>query len=655
MLMTRSTSTFTGAGGLALAGLLATLPLHANSLPSKPVGASSPATTTQSILQEGIQIEMQVLPHGGKGLREGEDAAFEFHIRDASGQPMSGAFPAAWMDLLPAGEERSHKACQSKLSNFISGSLLSQPELDLNVYHVLALNEDATISVVDPLFGFGGSKLLDMVVLEKPGDDWVLTEDQTRLFVSMPDAQGVAVVDTATWQVLTKLRFDGKPRRLALQGDGAYLWVAFEEGEESGVTAFHLPNLKRGATLPTGVGPHDLALSEDHRFLYVSNEQAGTVSVVDVRQLKKVAEVPTGDRPISVAWSPLAERLYVAHEGDGSIVALGGGESPEIEARMMAEPGLGALRFAPGGRFGFVPNPEADVVHIVDVAKNRIVQTGDMEAGPDQITFSDGLAYVRHRGSEIVLTIPLDQIGEEGRGVPVVDFPGGQLPPGQTAYPSLAEGIVQAPGANAVLVANPGDRVIYYYKEGMAAPMGSFKNYGRQPRAVQVVDRSLREREPGLYRTEARLRRPGRYDVAFFMDSPRVTHCFEVEVGSNPELAAARRRAQPLLVEAQEPPNHPQAGEPTRLRFVLRDPHTEEGVEGLEDVQVMAMRSPGAWHRRQWAEDLGGGVYEATFEMPEPGVYYAFVGCESKGLGLQQSRYLVMHVAASNTTETSSR
>ena len=31
-------------------------------------------------------------------------------------------------------------------------------ELDLNQFYVLALNNDATITVVDPRFGFGGTK-----------------------------------------------------------------------------------------------------------------------------------------------------------------------------------------------------------------------------------------------------------------------------------------------------------------------------------------------------------------------------------------------------------------------------------------------------------------------------------------------------------------
>ena len=75
-----------------------------------------------------------------------------------------------------------------------------------------------------------------------------------------------------------------------------------------------------------------------------------------------------------------------------------------------------------------------------------------------------------------------------------MSFPAGQNPPDKASRPSPAASIVQVPGANAVLVANPADRAIYFYKEGMAAPLGHFRNYNREPRAVLVVDRSLQER-----------------------------------------------------------------------------------------------------------------------------------------------------------------
>ena len=79
----------------------------------------------------------------------------------------------------------------------------------------------------------------------------------------------------------------------------------------------------------------------------------------------------------------------------------------------------------PGGRLAFVVHPAKNQVHILDSASNRIVQTADVEAEPDQVAFSEELAYVRHRGSEIVLMIPLKAVGEPGRPVPLVDFTGG--------------------------------------------------------------------------------------------------------------------------------------------------------------------------------------------------------------------------------------
>lgn len=46
-----------------------------------------------------------------------------------------------------------------------------------------------------------------------------------------------------------------------------------------------------------------------------------------------------------------------------------------------------------------------------------------------------------------------------------------------------------------------------------------------------ALDLDLHEgRRPGTYEAVARLGRPGRYEVAFFLGSPRLVHCFEVEI-----------------------------------------------------------------------------------------------------------------------------
>src|SRR6185503_20448874 len=107
----------------------------------------------------------------------------------------------------------------------------------------------------------------------------------------------------------------------------------------------------------------------------------------------------------------------------------------------------------------------------------------------------------------------------------IAKLPGGQNAPEEApADASIADVMVPAPEGNSILLANPADAIIYYYSEGMAAPMGSFQNYRRQPRAVMVVDRSLRETTAGVYTTTTKLPKSGVYDVAFLLDSPRITH-----------------------------------------------------------------------------------------------------------------------------------
>ena len=65
------------------------------------------------------------------------------------------------------------------------------------------------------------------------------------------------------------------------------------------------------------------------------------------------------------------------------------------------------------------------------------------------------------------------------------------------------------PGGGAVVAANRADKTVYYYAEGMMAPIGSFLNSSREPLAVRIVDRSIKETAPGFYSAEVEFSRPG--------------------------------------------------------------------------------------------------------------------------------------------------
>ena len=158
--------------------------------------------------------------------------------------------------------------------------------------------------------------------------------------------------------------------------------------------------------------------------------------------------------------------------------------------------------------------------------------------------------------------------------------------------------------------------------EGMNAPMGSFGGYGHASRAVTVVDRSLRETEPGVYTGKLRIPVAGRYDVAFLVENPRILHCFEATALANPAL---HKGLGDLALDFVSPAvGRPVEAGAVPYRLRLSDPATAEARAGLR-VTVEYYLTPGSQKRGAPARDLGDGIYEARLELDRPGIWYAFV------------------------------
>lgn len=608
--------------------------------------AKAPGPIRERAVREGVAVTMEAAAVDGAAVREGADLRFRFEIADtATGNPVAGAYPAAWLERLPAeGAGAAPADCKSRVEQYLGGSLFNRPDVDLNVYFILSLNHDGTITVVDPHLGFGGTRLLALVDLGGPGEDWVMSPDRRRLYVSVPDTGQVLVVDTASFTVTARVDAGPRPGRLALAPDGAVLWVTLADGQ--GVAVVRTAEPAVATRIATGLGRHEIALSDDGRFAFVTNRGSSTVTVIEAVRLEVRGQVALSAPPSAVAFSPLGRAAYVASAEKGTVEVVDplAPAALAVRGKIDGVPGYAALRFAPGGRLAFLPNPVAGHVAILDAARDRIVQRAPFEHEPDQVTFSGELAYVRLKKSEIVWMIPLDQVGVEGKAVPAVDFPGGQKALGAGVLPSPAASIVQAPGANAVLVANPADKTIYYYREGMAAPMGGFSNYSRQPRAVLALDRTLKESAAGRYETVARIPAPGRHRLAFFLDAPRTVHCFEFEVAETPERAAGRRP--PLLVVPLFEDLTARAGERLTLRFRALDPAKGEPRAGLSDLSVLVYLSSGAWRENRVARDRGDGTYEVDFVPPGEGSFRIAVSCPSQHLSHNRTPERLLTVAA---------
>jgi len=567
---------------------------------------------------DGITVTTTVDRVGGArgetALREREDVLVRVEMTDvATHAPIRGVKPAVWLDNEAKGPRGS--SCRDRINAYAGGGFLGRADVDLNTFRVVSMNDDATLSVVDPLFGFGGTKLLAMVSLPSPADDWTLSDDQTSIFATAPAAKQVVRIETAGWTVAKSAKLPSSPHRILLQPDEGYLWTA----TDNALVALRPRDLSVAASLPLDAGRHDLAVSHDNRTVFVTTSEG--VVIVDVAKLAVVKKVAV-PAPAAVTWSPKSANAYVASEA-GSIVAI---DRDGNTKSMKAAPGVTRVRVSPDGRFVMALNPSEKEIDIIDVVANAIVQNGELAGTPDDVGFSSSMAYITLRDSEQVQTIVLAALGGKGAPVSVAEVPGGQR--GFGAGEALAPRVVQVASEEAVLFANSADKVIYYYKEGMAAPMGNFTNYGRQPRAAMVVDRSMRERRPGVYESAARLAGPGRYDVALVVDAPRIVQCFAVNVAPDPHREVnVLPTVQPSLIPAAAPLR---AGEKTSLRFRIASSNGAP-TPPLGNALVLIF-APGVWQGREQPRPSPDGSYTVDFTPPAAGAYSAYVLAPSVGL-----------------------
>jgi len=209
-------------------------------------------------------------------------------------------------------------------------------------------------------------KLKTKIFAGSDPEEFALSKDGTKIYVSNEDTKSASVVDIAKGNVEHIIPVGQEPEGVATTPDGKQFYVTCESGgdvyaiETTGYTvvghfkvqprprtvAFlpsaglaFVPSESVGLvnvidsntfapiktiTLPTGARPMSLKIGSDGRFLYVSNGRAGTVSVIDLHSDEVVTNIKVGTRPWGMALSPDGKYLFTANgpSDDISVVDL---------------------------------------------------------------------------------------------------------------------------------------------------------------------------------------------------------------------------------------------------------------------------------------------------------------------------------------------
>ena len=211
--------------------------------------------------------------------------------------------------------------------------------------------------------------------------------------------------------------------------------------------------------------------------VYVADEKANTVSVIDAVSFKRISSIPVGQSPHNVQVSPDGKLVWVTNNGEpgkaaaklpqeampkaGHGVMAGGGEVWAIDTtteKVVAKLPVGMhpahVVLSPDGREAYVANGGDNSVSVVDISTLRVVETLGVGISPHGMRISpDGKqAWVANLKGGTVSVIDIasrkhiTQIAV-GKGPAQVGF----TPDGRLGFVSLSE-------ENSVAVIDPASR-----------------------------------------------------------------------------------------------------------------------------------------------------------------------------------------------------
>jgi YVTN family beta-propeller protein len=114
------------------------------------------------------------------------------------------------------------------------------------------------------------------------------------------------------------------------------------------------------ATIPVGKGPGQLAVDPGNHLVYVVDEGANAVAVIDSENLTLITTIKVQSGPLAIAINPLTGVVYVANSGTGSITAISKGTL------------VGTVHIG-GHPTGLVIDAGLSQVYIADSSRNEVL------------------------------------------------------------------------------------------------------------------------------------------------------------------------------------------------------------------------------------------------------------------------------------------
>jgi DNA-binding beta-propeller fold protein YncE len=597
--------------------------------PAKAAVVNTALISKSSISKSNVTIDLLLSPNLESSNFGHKVADVQFALRDeASGEFLRGRRVMAWMNLEDDPKQIAETDCKEAIKSRLAGGLTAQAGVNLNQWNLFAMNDDNTLSMINPQVSFSKTKLRQLITMAGYPVDWMLNRSGSKLFVSISSKGLISVIDSLKGKIEKNISVGGKPVRVR-SGLGTIV-VGNDDSDE-----IHLIDDVTGdvvATIDVGNGHKEIAISPDGKLAIASAADDNEIVLIDLQSHKKLDRysIPEGITGLAFTSQGVA---FAVNERLGKIFAGVGGK---FNSDQHFDVGIGAavIGVSGNGRWVFIGNPVENKVDIFNASTFEKRYTVKGLVRPDQIQMTEDFAYLRSSGKAGVVLVRIDSLDRQGQPV-ISEVQMGTLPPNRSSDQGIAAAMTPSPEGSAMIIANPADKTIYFYQEGMMAPAGTMKNYGRQPRSVLVADWSLHESEPGHYQTRAIFPRGGRYDAYVLLSDPRIGVCMKVDVPQDmamPGLDVETSR-ELILKTAWNSSTRITAGAAATMEFaaILKEGSKENNDLLPEDLVVRSFVPPVGPAENLKVRRSGKG-YAVDFVPAVSGQMTLLLGAPSKGI-----------------------
>jgi serine/threonine-protein kinase len=173
------------------------------------------------------------------------------------------------------------------------------------------------------------------------------------------------------------------PVEVAVSPDGRHAYVT--NNNSGSVSVIDTDSDSVTATVTVGTAPSGIAVAPDGRHAYATNQASGSVSVIDTDSNTVTATIPVGQGPGDIAVSPDGRRAYTTNRLSGSVSVIDTGSTTVTATVPFTNPWDVAV--SPDGRRAYISDA-VDSVSVLDTATNTIIARIPAGSRPEGVAVS---------------------------------------------------------------------------------------------------------------------------------------------------------------------------------------------------------------------------------------------------------------------------